>query len=258
MSNGKTWLVGAGNMGTAILTRWLESGLSPDSFVVIDPVRETSIGSVPLYARPPEDNQPDMLFLSIKPQSLEGAAPLLRTAMSSQTILVSMLAGVETETLRAHFPDLRAIARIMPNLAVSIGKGVIPVYMREKDAQAVAAVLPLLTPLGFVETISNEADFHALTALVGGGPAFLFRYIDAMVKAAEGNGVSPNLAMTFVKSLLSDPQLFQDYAPDNRDDFDPEFGLALTALVGEAVAAAANRSLEMSRSSLTPPKEASA
>lgn len=183
---GPIWLVGAGNMGGAMLRRWISAGRDPADVTVITRTEPDVPAGIRALRAPPPDETPAILMLAIKPQQLDAVAPAyahLRPAM-----LVSILAGVEEAALARRLPA-GAIVRAMPNLPVAIGRGVVALHSRTADAAMRAAATDLMTPLGLVEWIGEEDRFDAVTALAGCGPAFLFRFIDALAAAGERLGL---------------------------------------------------------------------
>ena len=133
---------------------------------------------------------PAIVLLGMKPHQLDQAAPLLAPILDRETILVSILAGVELASLRARFPVPRTIIRAMPNLPVRIGKGVIGLASDSDDGVARALVTGLMATLGHAEWFEDEAEFELASELTGAGPAFLFRFIDALAAAARQFGLS--------------------------------------------------------------------
>lgn len=191
MSEGPLWLIGCGNMGGAMLRRWIGGGMDPDRVTVIT----RGPASVPagvrhLHALPP-DADPETVVLAVKPQQLEAVATLL--ANIQPPLLVSILAGVELATLVARIPA-GAIVRAMPNLPVAIGRGVTALHAATGDGWVRAAAQALAAPLGHVEWIADEAQFDAVTALAGSGPGFLFRFVDALAQAGAALGIAPDQA----------------------------------------------------------------
>ncbi len=83
---------------------------------------------------------------------------------------------------------------MMPNLPVAIGQGVTALYTSSTDAAVRDAAEALARPLGLAPWVEDEARFDAVTALAGCGPAFVFRFIDALAQAGVGLGLSPELA----------------------------------------------------------------
>jgi pyrroline-5-carboxylate reductase len=90
----------------------------------------------------------------------------------------------------------------MPNTPSAIGKGVMllhtdAAYTVRREAEA------LVKPLGLTEWIDDEALFGRASALSGCGPAFLFRFIDAMAKAGEAQGLAPDQAARLALATVS-------------------------------------------------------
>lgn len=190
MSGGTIWLIGCGNMAGAMLSRWLATGLDPARVTVIDPA-VPDVG-VRVLATLPDEPAPDMLMLGVKPQAVAGIASGLQGA-STGALLLSILAGTTTATLKQHFPDARGVARIMPNLPVAIGKGAVALHSVAAAADH-NAITNLVAPLGLIEWIADESLFDAVTALSGSGPAFLYRFIDALARGGAALGLPADQA----------------------------------------------------------------
>jgi pyrroline-5-carboxylate reductase len=194
--SGPVWLIGCGNMGGAMLKGWIGAGMDPCQITVIDPAMPSlpdgvrTLQSVPLGEAPPV-----LVLLAIKPQMLGSVAALLRPALGTETMVLSILAGIEIRSLRAAVPVPRRIARIMPNTPASIGRGVSVAHLPGGDVDDLATIDALLSPLGAVEWVDDEALFHAVTALSGSGPAFVFRFIDALANAGAALGLAPDQAL---------------------------------------------------------------
>ncbi|MHA6723463.1 pyrroline-5-carboxylate reductase family protein [Sphingomonas sp. RS2018] len=191
------WLVGAGNMGGAMLSRWIAHGIDPARITVIDPGAPMVPAGVAVVASVPE-GPADVVVLAVKPQQLDQVAPAL--AAARPRVLLSILAGAEAATLAARVPGA-AVVRAMPNLPVSIGQGVVALY-GDVDAETRAVADTLMAPLGLVEWIDDEALFHAVIAVSGSGPAFVFRFIDALAQGAADMGMDPMQARRLAIATL--------------------------------------------------------
>lgn len=185
---GPLWLAGCGNMAGAMLGRWLEEGVDPAHVSVIRPSGAPAGEGVRVTKDYPEDEVPAIVLLGMKPHQLDQVAPALAPILDRETILVSILAGVELASLRARFPAPRTLIRAMPNLPVRIGKGVIGLHSDSEDGAARALITGLMATLGHAEWFEDERVFSLVTALAGSGPAFAFRFIAALAKAGEALG----------------------------------------------------------------------
>lgn len=194
MSERPIWLIGCGNMAGAMLTGWLAAGIDPSRFRVIDPATPALPEGVELFDGPPSDGFGESVIqLGFKPHMLADIAPGLMSSVGSETLLTSIMAGVEISSMRAAFPDAEAIIRVMPNMAVALGKGAIGIV--PEAGRSVAGIEELLAPLGQVERIIDEAQLNAVTVLSGSGPAFFYRFVDALAEAGVAIGLEPAQAL---------------------------------------------------------------
>lgn len=200
MATPSIWLVGCGNMGGAMLRGWLGAGIPANAILVVDPMVTDLPAGVRHVARA-DGAPPDILLLGIKPQMLDAVAPTLQ--IGPNTVVVSILAGVECATLRQRLPGARGYVRVMPNMPAAIGAGISAVFAPGMDAADRAAVERFIAPLGRIEWIDNEALFHAVTGVSGSGPAFVFRFIDALAEAGVAAGLDPALAMRLAVQTVS-------------------------------------------------------
>ena len=182
-------IVGCGNMAGAMLRGWLAAGLDPARFAVSDPFARELPQGVRRLEAVPQDEPFDAVLLGVKPQSLAEVAPQVAPDARAGTTLLSILAGVELAVLETHFPGAGGIVRLMPNLSAALGKSPIALAAAGLDEAGQHAVTALLAPLGTPEWIA-EADFDLVTALAGSGPAFVYRFIDALAQAATRLGLS--------------------------------------------------------------------
>ena len=183
---GAVWLLGCGNMGGAMLRRWIAAGMTQGRVTVVTRTERALPDGVRWSPTLPEGGAPDILLLAVKPQQFDAVAPAL--AAVRPKLLLSILAGVEESALAARC-DAGAIVRAMPNLPVAIGRGVTALHSTAASPDARAAVEAMCAPLGHHEWIADEALFDAVTALAGSGPAFLFRFADALARAGEALGL---------------------------------------------------------------------
>lgn len=183
-------ILGCGNMGGAMLTGWLAGGAAPARFTVVDPLLQTAPPGVRLLRALPQGRF-DAVLLSVKPQLLDDVAPALAAVTGADTVVFSILAGIELDSLAARFDEAGALVRVMPNLAAAIGKSPIALYARGLDTAGRTAAQHLMAPLGPVEWLASEADFDLVTALSGSGPGFVYRFIEALAAGAAALGLDP-------------------------------------------------------------------
>jgi pyrroline-5-carboxylate reductase len=210
-------ILGCGNMGGAMLAGWLRGGVAAARFTVVDPfLAEAPEGVRLLREVPPE--RFDAVLLGIKPQMLDEAVPALAGTVDSESVLLSILAGVELTSIAARLPALRRLVRVMPNLAASIGKSPLGLFAQGLDAPARAAVEALLHPLGTVEWLADEAQLDAVTALAGSGPAFVYRFIDALAQGGATIGLDPDQARRLAVAMVEGAAILAATTPDSPEE----------------------------------------
>lgn len=199
---GPLWLVGCGNMGSAMLEGWIAGGVDPAHVSVVRPSGASVGHDIRVTTEYPEDEVPAVVLLAMKPHQLDIAAPALAPILDRETILVSILAGVELASLRARFAAPRTLVRAMPNLPVRIGKGVIGLYGDGDDIAARTIVAGMMAALGHAEWLEDEELFQIAGVLTGAGPAFVFRFVEALCRAAAQLGLPKEQASRLATAMV--------------------------------------------------------
>lgn len=202
-------LVGAGNMGGAMLSGWLDAGRDGASIVVLDPSPSEAIKvklsekGASSYSTAPGGLIAGILFLAVKPQMMETVLPLVKRVVGPQTVVVSVAAGTTLSSLSKHLGEA-AMVRAMPNTPAMIGRGITGAYGNDRvtDEQR-GQVTELLAVSGPVEWVSSEADIDAVTAVSGSGPAYVFYLVECMAEAGRKLGLPADLAMRLARETVS-------------------------------------------------------
>ena len=254
-----TWFVGCGNMGGAIVDGWRSAGIDLSQAVVIRPSREAVEGVRTVSTLPDAGVPPKLVILAVKPQKLDEVAPQLKPWITSRSTILSILAGVETASLRTRFPNAGAIVRAMPNLPVAIRRGVTALYSNDADDASKQQLGDLFAALGFAMWTIDEARFAAIGAVAGAGPAYVARFIRALAKAGEARGLSPETAATIALETVLGTSWMAATTGESMDavakrvaspNGTTEAGLAvldqaLDDLIGVTIEAAARRGAEL-------------
>jgi pyrroline-5-carboxylate reductase len=204
---GTILLVGAGKMGSALLEGWVALGLQPGSLMVIEPNPSAAVGALVgkgLRLNPVE-NPDDVaaLVLAVKPQVAPEVTQTLTPFLGAATVVISIMAGRTLRFLESSFPHA-AVVRAMPNTPASIGCGVtVAVPNPRVSGEQRALVNGLLSAVGAVEWIDDEALMDAVTALSGSGPAYIFLLAEAMARAGAAAGLSPALASALARATVA-------------------------------------------------------
>ncbi len=203
--------IGCGNMGGALLRRWLETQALSTGDVRVGVADETAAADVAqrYCVTCGTDLQEavrgaDVVLLAVKPQQRhEVLAALAQGAQAGRSPLwVSILAGVELGQLEHALGPEARVLRWMPNTAVAIGRGVVA---WSAGARVTAADLllqeQLLAPLGLTLQLAEE-QMDAFTAVAGCGPAYVFALCEALQAAGEAVGLAPGVAAQLARQTL--------------------------------------------------------
>ena len=263
-------LVGAGKMGSALLGGWLAQGIDGATITIIDPApgeeaqmaaRYKGVRINPAIA---EIAPPAVLFLAIKPQTLDEAAAQIAPLVGPDTLVLSIMAGKTTGNLRARLPAANAIVRAMPNTPAAIRRGITAAFATpgvSADQRAMAD--GLLAAVGRVEWLDDETHIDAVTAVSGSGPAYVFLLAECLAEAGATAGLPADLAARLARATVEGSGELMHRSPEKpisklREEVTSPGGTtaaALTILMGEsglnklmeaAVAAAKRRAAELS------------
>jgi pyrroline-5-carboxylate reductase len=117
-------------------------------------------------------------------------------------VIVSLLAGVEVESLRQRFPGAGAIVRAIPNLPVAVRRGVTGLYGPDADEATQRQLNDLFSALGFAMWMADESKLAALGSVAGAGPAYVARFIAALTKAGEKRGLTAEIAEVIARETV--------------------------------------------------------
>jgi pyrroline-5-carboxylate reductase len=200
-------LVGCGKMGGALLAGWLERGLS--RAVVVEPHKPSTeafahrVEVVPDVHSIPSGFVPEAVVLATKPQQADDALPDYRPFARGGALFVSIMAGKTISRLDAML-DGAAVVRAMPNTPAAIGQGftVACAGRRVSSAQKDLAHR-LLVATGEVDWVEAESLIDPVTAISGGGPAYVFLLAELLEKAGIEQGVPPDLARRMARATIT-------------------------------------------------------
>ena len=119
------------------------------------------------------------------------------------TLVLSILAGKTIANLKARLPRARAVVRAMPNTPAAIGRGVTAAFASPEVAPEQRRWTErLLRAVGAFHWLDDEAAIDAVTAISGGGPAYVFALTEALAAAAETLGLPAELAMSLARGTV--------------------------------------------------------
>lgn len=268
--NGPLVLVGAGKMGGAMLAGWLARGLDPKLVFVQDPGPPPEVAAllaqhgIPVHATlPAAMPEPAVLLIAVKPQVMEEVFPAVAKFAGASTVVLSIAAGRTISGFAKHLDSNAAIIRSIPNTPAAVGRGITVCCANSnvKPAQRVLAT-ELLSAIGEVGWVEDEALIDTATAVSGSGPAYVFLLAECLAHAGVAAGLDVKLARQLADATIAGSgellrQSGEDPAVLRRNVTSPNGTTAaalevlmapggLGALMDRAVAAATKRSRELS------------
>ncbi len=202
-------LVGAGKMGGAMLSGWLEQGLDPRSVVIRDPAPPEEILTLIhdkdlRHVDGALSERPTVAVIAVKPQSMNAVLPSVAPDIGPGTLVISIAAGTTISSIEAHLPPGSAVVRAMPNTPASVGRGMTVAFanpqVSDKQREICTA---LLAAIGKVAWIDDEALLDPVTAVSGSGPAYVFFLVECLAEAGVAAGLDADLAMTLARHTIA-------------------------------------------------------
>ncbi len=203
-------LVGAGKMGGAMLEGWLKSGADPKRIAALDPAPPPEVKALlerhAIRLNPPVSAITDaaVVVIAVKPQLMADVLPGIVSLGRSKPLILSIAAGKTIASIARHFGAAAAIIRTMPNTPAAIGRGITAMVANPRVSPSqLELARTLLSAVGEVVTVDDEALIDAVTAVSGSGPAYVYYLTEALAAAGEKVGLAPDLAMRLARATVS-------------------------------------------------------
>jgi len=197
-------LVGAGNMGFAMLRGW--AGRQDYVLSVVEPNAALRQRARDAGAQDLDETRTavDVLVIATKPQMVAQVVAQHQHRLAPDGLIVSIAAGVSIHVIAAQLDRPAAIIRAMPNTPSAIGQGMIVCCpnAQAQDERCCKVAQSLLSASGRVAFVQDETVMDAVTAVSGSGPAYVFHFIEALHTAAVAAGLDDDLAMLLAKQTV--------------------------------------------------------
>lgn len=266
---GQLLLVGCGRMGGAMLRGWLRRGVAAHDVTVVEPnagilddIANSGAAIVMDGAKLAIDLRPVVVVLAVKPQMVDAAVMPYRRLVRPETVFLSIVAGRAIAYFERMLGAGAAIVRSMPNTPAAVGRGItVACANRHVSAAQRAQCDELLAAVGEVAWVDDEGLIDPVTAVSGGGPAYVFLLIECLAEAGVAAGLPADLAMRLARATVSGSgelaRLSAEPAAQLRQNVTSPAGTTLEALkilmapdglqplMTKAIAAATKRSREL-------------
>lgn len=258
-------LLGCGKMGSAMLAGWLDRGLPASSVWVIDPKPSDWVRAQGVHLNAALPEHPAIVLVAVKPQMMGDALPTIAEFGGGDTLFVSVAAGTSIAEFERILGAATPIVRAMPNTPAAVGRGISALIGNASAADDDLDLADsLLSAVGQTVRLASESQIDAVTGVSGSGPAYVFLLIETLAAAGEAQGLDADLAMQLAKATVAGAGALAEAAEDSpaqlRVNVTSPNGTTQAALevlmdddagfpplLQKAVAAATNRSRELSR-----------
>lgn len=196
---GKIAFIGGGNMAQALIGGLLAKDLKASRITVAEPLAELRTLLAARGVQVSADNRAavmdaDVVVLAVKPQVMGSVLAGLAGVLQGR-LVISIAAGVSTDTLASMLGGHSRIIRAMPNTPALVQTGATGLYassgVTAQDRQDASSIL---AATGLVLWVQDEAQMHAVTAVSGSGPAYFFYWMEAMIAAGKSLGLDERTA----------------------------------------------------------------
>lgn len=209
-------IIGGGNMGLTFAKSFINSHVvTPEQLIILEKSEERAehlktLKIAKIFTEPICVKAADLLVLAVKPQNTKELFEEIKPFLDKEQVILSIMAGVKIETLREQL-GLEKIIRSMPNLPAQIGLGMTGFTATDAVSRfELGAIQNLLSTTGKTLHVKNEEDIDKITAISGSGPAYLFYFLDAMIKTSKEMGFNKGEAeLLVVQTFKGALQLFQ-------------------------------------------------
>lgn len=205
--NNKLLVIGAGAMGSGIARQLISARFfSSDEIAIVERDQHKHAQLKQMGMRVFDDlaqydiAEFEIILIAVKPQDADAVLQQLRTLVTKEHLIISIMAGVTLGALE-HALGHKRIVRVMPNLAATVGKGV-SAWFTTALAQDQTLVKKMLGALGAELQVEDDEAIDRMTAIAGCGPGYMYRFADDLVQAAVKLGLDQKTALELVKATI--------------------------------------------------------
>ncbi|MDI9817957.1 MULTISPECIES: pyrroline-5-carboxylate reductase [unclassified Legionella] len=146
----------------------------------------------------------DIVILAIKPAQMPEVLGEIALFLPMKSLVISIAAGISVSWLQSQCRKEQAIIRSMPNTPIAVGKGATPLIANDQvTIEQKQWVEKLFQNTGIISWVTEESQMDPFTALSGSGPAYVFLFMEAMIKAAQKLGLDENIAKQFTMQTIA-------------------------------------------------------
>ncbi len=206
-AKGTIAIIGAGHIGFALAEGLVRSGIRPSQIIVsvrssskANRLKKKGIHTVSDNATAAK--KAEWVFLAVKPASIpEALADIARVVRGK--VVISLAAIVTHASLRKMLQDSGAtIVRVMPNIAIAFGEGVLGFYAPRMTASKKTALKKILSRIGLVIEVAREHELNILSLVSACGPGIVAFLIEMFDTYASKSGLSERTTRSAVLQMF--------------------------------------------------------
>jgi pyrroline-5-carboxylate reductase len=198
----KVGFLGAGNMATALIRGLLSAGrYCPKELWASDVDRRKCRRIAQRYGIGwTADNcrlvrGSEIVVLAVKPQHLPAVLDEIAPVVQRHHLVISIAAGFPLRRLRDRLGDRVRLVRAMPNTPALVGRGMSVLVRGGRATQAdERRALEVFRAVGEALAVRDESLLDPVTGLSGSGPAYVYRFAEALIAGGVRAGLPENLA----------------------------------------------------------------
>ena len=203
-------LIGAGNMGFAMLEGWLKR-MPELTLHVVEPFEAFRQRAETAGARAvaglsdlPTGLRAELVVVAVKPQMVATVLADCGALAGRGAAFLSVAAGVRLATMRVALAAPASHIRCMPNTPAAVGEGMM-VLCTDTDLPSPVRQLTeaLMATSGPIAWVGDEALMDAVTAISGSGPAYVFHFIEALTIAGRRLGLPEDVAALLASQTVA-------------------------------------------------------
>ncbi|MBV8731980.1 MAG: pyrroline-5-carboxylate reductase [Acidobacteriia bacterium] len=203
-------VIGAGNMGAALIGGVLKGGVAGRGEVratVRTAERASELAAKYGICVTAGDNRAaaedaDIVVLAVKPRTLPKVLEEIRPALRPSQILLSLAAAFPIALIEKLTDCAMPVFRAMPNIPVVVEEGATAVAANAHcTAEQRATIEDIFRAVGVVVFVEEEL-MHAVTALSGSGPAYVYMVIEALIAGGLKMGLSREVSTRLAEQTV--------------------------------------------------------
>ena len=197
-------VIGAGNMGEAMLRSWVQKNNNEMSLFVSEPHPSDwlkSMSTKGLIVLNPKllPREIDICILAVKPQKLAEVLQEKKSRILKTTLVISVVAGKNFHFIQKYLYNEQPIIRVMPNTPVEVNQGISALIANMFTNQShISCAEHLFNLLGEIVILDDENKIDAVTAISGSGPAYVFNFIENLIESAKDLGLSSEVSKKLI------------------------------------------------------------